>query len=408
MFWFIRSFAALVLAFLIGQSSLPSRLEKAEEPVETPPVARDISLECFFNGQSGQHHNLTDGNYAKVFKTGSKDHARALRITTPEGEVAGAIYIQWNTLPLPLNIQTETPEGEWVTVAECDGDFFAQYCPVPDLSDFRIVCRDDPMKQLAICELKVLTPGTPPEGIQVWQKPGGKVDLMLLAGHPDDELLWFGGLLPYYAGELGKNVLVITAAMNRPLRRLELCDALWACGVRTHPIHVVRFDFSTTDMHSVLSKWGGEEQMKEIYTEYIRKYKPDVLVLQDIYGEYGHGIHKAVSWLGRECSVLAADSSAYPEQAREWGTWDVPKIYIHLYPENQLQMNWDVPLSNFGGKTAFDVAAEAMLQHKSQVEHGWALTPGGEMDNSLFGLYKTLVGPDVEKNDFFEHLSPPE
>ncbi len=68
--------------------------------------------------------------------------------------------------------------------------------------------------------MKVLTPGIPPDTVQICQKPGEKVDMILIAGHPDDELLWFGGLLPYYAGELKKSVLFITAAMTRTIRRL--------------------------------------------------------------------------------------------------------------------------------------------------------------------------------------------
>ena len=29
---------------------------------------------------------------------------------------------------------------------------------------------------------------------------------------------------------------------------------------------------------------------------------------------------------------------------------------------------------------------------------------GGEWDNALFGLWRTNVGPDVEKNDLFENI----
>ena len=36
--------------------------------------------------------------------------------------------------------------------------------------------------------------------------------------------------------------------------------------------------------------------------------------------------------------------------------------------------------------------------------HLWAVLDGGIYDNSLFGLFSSTVGPDVEKNDLFEHL----
>ena len=388
------------------------RPEAAVTPVPDPTlvpagteVARDISKECFFNGRSGQRHTLTDGTYSRDFQPGLQNRARSVRITAPEGEVIGAIYIQWHSLPMALNIQVQDGEGNWTTVADCDGDFFAQYIPIPNLTDFRIVNREDPKAKLRICEMKVLTPGIPPDTVQVWQKPGEKVDMMLIAGHPDDELLWFGGLLPYYAGELKKNVLVITAAMNRSIRRLELLDALWACGVRTHPIHCVLLDYSTADLDEIFDIWEGKERLLEMFTGFYRRYKPDVAVLHDINGEYGHAIHKAVSWLGRECAELAADETVYPEQVSEVGTWDIPKIYIHLYPENTVRMDWNRPLTAFDGKTAFEVAAEALNCHRTQTIHGWTLEQGGELDNALFGLYRTLVGPDREKNDFFENIA---
>ena len=47
---------------------------------------------------------------------------------------------------------------------------------------------------------------------------------------------------------------------------------------------------------------------------------------------------------------------------------------------------------------------EAMLMHKTQIEHGWAVQDGGEMDNELYGLYRTLVGPDLQKNDLMENI----
>ena len=67
-------------------------------------------------------------------------------------------------------------------------------------------------------------------------------------------------------------------------------------------------------------------------------------------------------------------------------------------------MDWWQPLSAFGGMTAQDVAREAFLCHKTQQDRGWAVLDGGELDNSLFGLYHTTVGPYVAGGDMFENL----
>lgn len=56
-----------------------------------------------------------------------------------------------------------------------------------------------------IGELYVYGAGEVPSEVQRWGMPSGKMDMMLIVAHPDDELLWFGGTIPYYAGQLNKN-----------------------------------------------------------------------------------------------------------------------------------------------------------------------------------------------------------
>ena len=68
-------------------------------------------------------------------------------------------------------------------------------------------------------------------------------------------------------------------------------------------------------------------------------------------------------------------------------------------------MDWNQPLSAFGGKTGFDVAEEAYQFHATQIARDWEFIRGGEHDNTLFGLYYTNVGEDKEKNDFMEHIT---
>ena len=66
--------------------------------------------------------------------------------------------------------------------------------------------------------------------VQQWQAPLEKADLLALAAHPDDEILFLGGTIPYYAGEMGKAVQVAYLVPTMPYRRLELLDGLWLCG----------------------------------------------------------------------------------------------------------------------------------------------------------------------------------
>ena len=87
------------------------------------------------------------------------------------------------------------------------------------------------------------------------------------------------------------------------------------------------------------------------------------------------------------------------------GTWDTPKCYIHLWKENVIDMDWRQPLEAFGGKTAFEVAEEGFRRHVSQQVTDYHVEDWGPWDNSLFGLFRSTVGPDEAKNDFFENLN---
>ena len=92
---------------------------------------------------------------------------------------------------------------------------------------------------------------------------------------------------------------------------------------------------------------------------------------QDIQqGEYGHRAAQDGGGRRQACYDLAADPQAYPESAETWGTWQVKKLYLHLWGEeaDQIRMDWERPLAAaFGGKTGLDVAEEAYAMH---VTHG--------------------------------------
>lgn len=372
--------------------------------------AADITLECALNGYWGDTApgNMRDDSHKTFWKSQAVSGTHALNIEAPEGRLIGGILIRWRSWPVAAAVQVQNNEGIWETVAQCDADFVAQYIKIPDLQSFRVISRDDNGKtQLQISGITIVTSGDLPADFQVWRKPPEKVDLMLLAAHPDDEVLWFGGLLPTYAGGQGKDVLVVNAAFNNYVRRLELCDSLWTCGVDIYPVILNYLDVIAYRKADVMQKWGREKVMTDL-TGLYRRYKPDVVVLHDEKGESGHGAHLVFSELGRESVLAAADVSQYTKSAEAYGTWDIPKTYMHLYGENQIQMDWHIPMERFDGLTSFEVADLAFHCHKTQLGRSWSMKIGGETDNSLFGLWRTTVGPDKEKNDMFENISAKE
>ena len=104
---------------------------------------------------------------------------------------------------------------------------------------------------------------------------------------------------------------------------------------------------------------------------------------------------------------LSGSAENYPDSAEKYGTWDVPKTYLHLYAENPVTMNWDVQLDKFGNKTAYEVALESFNIYNSQTANYTVHKEGGGVyDCHAFGLYRTTVGADTGKNDFMENITP--
>ena len=366
--------------------------------------AADITLECIVNKQAWNEKKpdqVRDSNYATFYK------GQAVTIQAPEGREIGALLIKWQVQPKANVVLLRSDDGSKfteLTRAECK---YAQQLLVLD-SPETIIRFKAASGQMEVNEIVVLTPGEIPACIPQWKDAPEKVDLMLFSTHPDDEVLWFGGLLPTYAGEQDKEVLVINAVFGTYRRKLELLDSLWTCGVDNYPIF---FGFADNrgSQKEIKAKWQGKAYHPDNGPiEVIRQYKPDVVVLQDFQGEYGHNAHILFAQLASKGVENAAVSGKHKESEKKYGLWDVPETYVHLYGENQIRMDWNVPLAAFGGKTGLEVAAEALECHVSQMDENaaWQMADvsTGEYDNGLFGLWRTTVGPDVVGNDLFENI----
>ena len=268
-------------------------------------------------------------------------------------------------------------------------------------------------------ELRVFSPGALPDWVEQWNKiPQGEADLLLLSTHGDDEQLFFAGLLPWYAAQQGKRVQVVYFTDHRNITSIrvhEMLRGLWTVGVRDYPVFGAFPDYYTFDMEDAYSFYEEEgfsrETLLDFVTRQLRYYRPLVAVGHDEKGEYGHGMHQLTSDLLKKAVEASADSTRFPDSAQEYGIWQAPKTYLHLYPENEIVLDWDVPLSRFDGMTAFEVSRDlGFACHKSQVDYfRWYYSQGTcakdikQYSPCYYGLYRSTVGPDIQKNDFFEN-----
>lgn len=398
------------LALLLALFILPAAAEEAPDLTDQCKIA--------VGPKSYQVDRIRDRDWSTPNLTESQRNPY-VQVTAPKGSPLYGVYVCFGTKLTPWQVQAKRG-GKWEAVYESEGLFAHEYAPLPQgETEIRVV----PVAQKAVIfnvtELFAFGEGDVPAWVQQWQLPPEKADLLVLAAHPDDEILFFGGAIPACAGEKGLNVVVAyltcgTNSKGTEMRRSELLNGLWAMGVRTYPVFGGFWDAYSKSLDKAYKEWKKSEVYGWVVS-LLRQYKPEVVVSHDVNGEYGHGAHRVCADALLNCVASAADASAYPASAA-FGPWQVKKLYLHLYPENAVEMDWDQPLTAFDGRTGYEMALEAFTWHASQHEAGQKNPATGKFEYFTveprdsqyscyrFGLAYTAVGPDTEGNDFFEHV----
>ena len=361
--------------------------------------------------------HLTDGTYTEYWESQkTKSPYVVLESETP---IYG-LYLCFRTMPESYVIQTGS-EDHWTTVAEGDTRFYHVFYELDGVKGVRILSTQEGQHTLGFNEIFAFGKGEIPDWVQRWEEPVEKADVLFLIAHPDDELLFMAGAIPTYAVEKGKNVVVAYLSWSNTTRRSEALNGLWHMGIRNYPVFGGFRDAYSRDLKDAYDniKKGkqGKQMVQGWVTELYRKYRPEAVVTQDLDGEYGHGQHKMVADAACECYDLAARSDAFEESAALYGTWQVKKLYVHLYGDEDVQtrFDWNQPLASMGGKTGIELAAEAYALHVTQKNAGAKVkgkhfyfsvedSCGGRYPNTCFGLYRSEVGPDETHTDFLEHI----
>lgn len=356
--------------------------------------AQDITGRCEFiaaPASQGRKADMQDHSYLTYY-TG-----KYLEINTPENEPCFGLYLRFAGREAPYRVDA-WQDGAWTTIASDDRQYANSFLPLPGIRRLRVA--PDKNDTLSIAEITVLGEGEKPEWVQDWQPWQGKADLLVLSAHADDELLFFGGVIPYYTAQMQKHVIVCYLTDQTSCRRNELLDGLWLCGVREYPRMGVFKDIKNYSLGDSYGFWG-EKPVVEYVTGLLREYRPDVVVTHDKGGEYGHGAHRVCADAMIKAVDRAADGTYLPNLGEPW---QIQKLYLHLYKQNTLTFDWRQPLSAFGGQTAFDVAKAAFDCHASQRSNGLIVQDWGPHANNVFGLYFSNVGLDEQGDDFFEHI----
>lgn len=369
--------------------------------------ANDITEDCKFKVcSSGRKYTLmTDKKYTSYWES-NKIKTPWIAITAPEGKPIAGLYVCFGNMPESWEIQTSDDGKDWFTAVPGDTRFLHAYVALPQPAQHvRLAVTSEKKTALRINDLFVLSEGDLPDWVQVWQPTEEKADILFLSTHPDDELIFFGGAIPTYAVEQQRKVLVAYFTRSNTTRSSELLNGLWHMGVRTYPVIGNFKDSYAKNLKAAYKSAGGKGKVNEWIVGLYRQYKPEVVVTQDTNGEYGHKQHMMIADAAQNCIALAANEDEFTASTIAYGTWQVKKLYLHLYPENQITFDWTVPLKSMNGATGIELAEEAYTLHKTQASSGMSVTETGtKYDNRVFGLAFTTVGEDVRKDDFLENI----
>ena len=356
---------------------------------------RNINNDCKFsagtNKKNGSGRSWTPSSSRQV-----------LTITLPSDGSAALMTMEWRKPVDSFTVEFIDENGQSLGQETKTTGFYVDAVSFP--AEARQVKLSITGKENWARTLCVYDSRYPDNAVQQWQPVPDKLDVMVISAHQDDEYLFLGGTIPYACAK-GLDVGLVYMTNGGRSRYTEAMDGLWTAGLRTHPIFMNWRDQKVKSMKTALSTWSqkGVDPQKEV-VRLIRKYRPELIVTQDLEGEYGHTQHKLTAKLVSEAITLSKDPAYDPESVSEYGAWEVKKVYLHLYKENRIEMDWDQPLSPDSPISPMFLAQEAFDKHRSQ-QRAYSMTREAKTyNNRLFGLYYSAVGPDEAKNDFFEHL----
>ncbi len=357
--------------------------------------------DCKIYATTGKVKKLTDRNYKNGIVLDGEDDS--ITVTLPADRIPEGLLLCWVTAPDNVTITQLDADGNAIeTINETnDSDMIHFYYELLGNTREIVITTTDDDREL--CELRVYEMDKVADTVQQWEELPEKVDLLVVSTHQDDELLFFGGTIPYYIAQ-GKTVAVVYMANCSRNRYAEALDGLWSCGLKYHPIFVGFVDKRINDYQETVNLWGMETTENAL-VDIIRKYQPEVIVTHDVNGEYGHNQHKVTCAAVQSAVTKAGDPAISTQSAEQYGTWTPKKLYIHLYEDNALLMDvYDDPEAGINGLSMTQIATIGYSKHVSQQNYYTMEVHGVKYDNRKYGLAFTTVGEDVEKNDFFENI----
>lgn len=212
--------------------------------------------------------------------------------------------------------------------------------------------------------------------------------VLYMAAHPDDEntniiaymsngKLATTGYLALTRGDGGQNLIgpEIRELLGL-IRTQELLAARRIDGGQQFFTRAIDFGFSKS-ADEAFAIWGKDAVLSDA-VKIFRQFQPDVVITRfPPDARAGHGHHTASAIVAGEAFDLSAKPDVFPDQVKQFGTWQVKRLYTNTGRWWNNTINENTPgiiLLDVGGyntllgKSYSEISAQSSSQHKSQ---GW-------------------------------------
>ena len=376
-------------------------------PFHTAAAAEDqaenLSAKCKYSGDFSLHdERLRDSDFDTVQRVAK---GKTLSISWDDSVPVASVYLSFYSAPVAYTVMQY--DGSGTKLSEEPGILLYNNLigVLPEARKVSVRADED---NCSFCSLYALGNGSISD-YHPFAPTIEKADYMTFAMHPDDDVLFLGAIYPIYEADRGLSGISMIMSTKLPEkfqreRRQEDLNGAWILGLKTQPVFG-GFPDIPQNYYDKFHHTFTKDDVTRYAVTMIRTYRPEVVMTQDLNGEYGHWQHKVLAEGVLAAVPLAADPDYQPKGYLKTEPWEVKKLYIHLYSQNKLTLDVDRPIAALGGKSAFETASQAFLMHPTQTRKDNHHVSKTEYSLAEFGLAYTTVGEDTAgMNDMFEHI----
>lgn len=398
---------ALVLALGLGMAACSPNSKSTPAPSPAPAAppldlkAENLTTNCVLDASPGIREELWRIGDDLLDTSKTLEAGEWVSLAWDKNVPVKTIWLAFRDYPQAYRVRQFDADG--ALVREETGPEFVNHAVFVEPKTRSVTVLADRESDLAA--LYAFGEGAVPN-YHPWKSTPEKLDYLVIAMHPDDDVLFMGAIIPLYTVEQGREgAIFYTATLDR-VRKDEAQNGAWAMGLRTAPILGTFPDIKYPHLEEPDSLFAFDRLVLHL-VKLLRQYRPEVVFSHDLNGEYGHWQHKRLAHAVQQAVPLAADGSFDSDSVGQFGAWQVKKLYLHLYGENKIALPVGKPIPALDGKTPVEIARTAFKCHRSQRKSRHKVRNEGAYSMSDFGLAYTVVGLDTpDLNDPFEHIDP--